>query len=314
MFSNILLPLDGSHFGELALPLAAQVAKAADARLHIVRVHVATTTPAHAPPQWDLDELVREKEREHLAAALERAQTSGVNASTELLEGPIVAALERYIEALGIDLVVMSTHGRSGLTRAVLGSVAERCVRLSHVPVLLLHPRAADDDVPNRAESLKRILVALDGTPESETILAPVMEMAALNDARLTLVRVATAPFDIVATLGYEALQEYLRRARQQAAAYLEGVADRIGGRVPVSTLAVSADRAAAGIMNAQAEVGADLIAMATSGRSGWARIAIGSVAESVLHKSTTPVLMLLPDILTKGDLEEDMAGTASSN
>ena len=311
MFSDIMLPLDGSHLGELALPLAVQVAKAANARLHIVRVHVATPDPAHAP-QWDLDELLRDKEREHLAVALQRARAAGVHATSELLDGPITAALEVYIETMAIDLVVMSTHGRRGLTRAVLGSVAERCVRVSRVPVLLLRPRASDAAGLDQAHSLNRILVALDGTSESESILVPTLQMAALTHAQLTLMQVVTAPFDVVATLGPESLREYLRNARQQAAEYLETVADRVRERVPVSTLAVSADRAAAGILKAQAEIGADLIAMATSGRSGWARIAIGSVAESVLHKSTTPVLMLRPGTLTKREVEESVAGTAS--
>jgi nucleotide-binding universal stress UspA family protein len=295
MFKNILLPLDGSHFSELALPLAIRVAKAAHARLHIVRVHVPPLSTGDAPAAWDLDESIREKERHQLTAAMERAQASDVDAVCDLLEGPVNRGLERYVSALGIDFVVMTTHGRSGLKRAVLGSVAEHCVRTTHVPLLLLHPRAADDEVPTQPESVKRILIALDGSPESETAIRPAVDLALLTDARITLARVATAPFDIAATIGVDAVHEYLERARRDALNYLQKVAARLSGTAHVNAIAVSADRAAQGILRCRDEVGADLIAMATHGRSGWSRIAVGSVAESVLHKAPVPVLILRP-------------------
>jgi nucleotide-binding universal stress UspA family protein len=295
MFKNILLPLDGSHFSELAFPLAIRVARAAKAKLHIVRVHVPPLSTPDAPAVWDLDESIREQERSHLAAAVGRAQASDVEALCDLLEGPITRGLERYVSALGIDLVAMTTHGRSGLKRAVLGSVAEHCVRTTHVPLLLLHPRTADDQVPIQPESVKRILIALDGSPESETSIRPAVDLALLTGARLTLAMVATAPFDIAATIGTEAVHEYLERARRDALNYLQKVAARLSGTAHVNTIAVSADRAAQGILRCRDEVDADLIAMATHGRGGWSRIAVGSVAESVLHKSPVPVLILRP-------------------
>lgn len=296
MFKNMLLPLDGSHFSELALPLAIRVAKAANARLHIVRVHVPPLSTGDAPPPaWDLEESIRAAERHHLDAAVERARASDVDAVCDLLEGPIARGLERYVSALGIDFVVMTTHGRSGLQRAVLGSIAEHCVRTTHVPLLLLHPRAIDDDVPTQPESVKRILIALDGSPESESAIRPAVDLALLTGARITLARVATAPFDIAATIGVEAVHEYLERARRDALNYLQKVAARLSGTAHVSAIAVSADRAALGILRCRDEVDADVIAMATHGRSGWSRIAVGSVAEAVLHKAPVPVLILRP-------------------
>ena len=295
MFKNMLLPLDGSHFSELALPLAIRVAKAANASLHIVRVHVPPPSTGDAPAAWDLDEAIREKERHHLRAAVERAQASEVAAVCDLLEGPVGRGLERYVSALAIDFVVMTTHGRSGLKRAVLGSIAEHCIRTTHVPLLLLHPRAAEDEVPTQPESVKRILIALDGSPESETAIRPAVELALLTGARITLARVATAPFDIAATIGVDAMHEYLERARRDALNYLQEVAARLSGTAHVNTIAVSADRAAQGILRCRDEVDADLIAMATHGRSGWSRIAVGSVAESVLHRAPVPVLILRP-------------------
>lgn len=295
MFRNMLLPLDGSHFSELALPLAIRVARAADAKLHIVRVHVAPVTVGDTPAGWDVDESIRETERHELQTAVGRAEASGVQATSELLEGPIGQGLKRYIAALDIDFVVMTTHGRSGLKRAVLGSVAEYCVRTTHVPLLLLHPRTADDEVPTHPETLRRILIALDGSPESEAALKPAIDLAKLTGARVTLARIATAPFDIAATIGVEAVHEYLERARSDAFDYLQKVAAGLSDQVKANVVALSADRADQGILRCRDEADADVIAMATHGRSGWSRIAVGSVAESVLHKARVPILILRP-------------------
>lgn len=295
MFRNILLPLDGSYFSELALPLAVRVAKAAGAKLHIVRVHLPTQTEIEPSPEWDLDELVRDKEREQLQTAVARATINGVSATAELLEGPVGQGLERYIGVMAIDLVVMTTHGRSGLKRAVLGSVAEHCVRTTNAPLLLLHPQDEEDDVPTHPESLQRILVALDGSPESEQVLGSAMDLAILTGARLTLTRIATAPFDIAVTIGVEALKTYLDQERERALEYLTTVAQRLPGTARIDTFALAADRPAEGILRACKELGANGIAMATHGRSGWSRIAVGSVAESVLRKANVPVLVVRP-------------------
>ena len=293
MFKNIMLPVDGSHFSELALPLAVRIARKSDARLHIVRVHVPAVPTAEAVVSDNYDELVRDWERDALGVAGARAAEAGVHTTTELLEGPIVAALQTYIEAAAIELVVMTTHGRSGIKRAVLGSVAEQCVRKTEIPILLIHPRSEDDTVATDLTAMKRILVPLDGSPESEAVLPHVLGLARLSGAALVLARIAAAPFDIAVTIGPEALQDYLQRIREEAEAYLEGVQKSMPGDLQVDRTALIADRAPEGIMRAAQEQDADMIAMATHGRSGWARIAVGSVAETVLHKSTTPVLLI---------------------
>lgn len=295
MFRNILLPLDGSQFSELALPLAVRVAQTAGAKLHIVRVHLPTHSEIESAPEGDLDEMVREKERAQLQTAAARAATNGVTATAALLEGPVTQGLERCIGVMAIDLVVMTTHGRSGLKRAVLGSIAEHCVRTTNAPLLLLHPQSEDDDVPTHPESLGHILVALDGSPESEQVLDSAMNLAQLTGARLTLTRIATAPFDIAVTIGAEALKSYLDQERERALEYLASIAERLPGTTRIDTFALAADRPAEGILRACKELGANAIAMATHGRSGWSRIAVGSVAESVLRKANVPVLVVRP-------------------
>ena len=293
MFRNIMLPVDGSHFSELALPLAVHIASKSNASLHIVRVHVAAVATAETVVSENYDELVRDWERDALSAARVRAADAGVQATTELLDGPVIEGLQRYIAAADIDLVVMTTHGRSGIKRAVLGSVAEQCVRKTEVPILLIHPRSEADEVTTSVTELGRILVPLDGTEESEAVLPHVVRLAQLSGAEIVLTRVAVAPFDIAVTIGTEALKDYLGRLREQAEMYLIAVQKTLPRELKVRCIAETADRAPQGIMQIAQANGADLVAMATHGRSGWTRVAIGSVAETVLHKTTTPVLLI---------------------
>ena len=293
MFKDIMIPVDGSHFSELALPLAMRIAERSQARLHIVRVHTPTVPTAEAVVTANYDELVRDWERDALRVALARATDRGIEATAELLDGPVVQSLQLYIDAAGIDLVVMTTHGRSGIKRAVLGSVAEQCVRRTTVPILLLRPRAESDEMPHYVGEIARILVPLDGSTESEAVLPHAVRLAQLVDAELLLVRLAVAPFDVAVTIGTEALRDYLSRVQGEADDYLAAVRARLPQNMNIRCKSMTADRAAEGILRAAAEQNADLIAMATHGRSGWTRIAVGSVAETVLHKATMPVLLV---------------------
>jgi nucleotide-binding universal stress UspA family protein len=293
MFKNIMLPVDGSYFSELALPLAVQLAKAGGARLHIVRVHVVAGSTAEAAITANYDELVRDWERDGLAVARQRALDAGVEATAELLDGPVVAALQTYIAATDIDLVVMTTHGRSGIKRAVLGSVAEQCVRKTDRPILLIHPRSDRDLVTATVVGLKRILVPLDGTEESEAVLPHVVRLAHLTQASIVLTRIACAPFDIAVTIGPESLRDYLTRLREQAETYLLAVRHTLPADLEVKCVAEVSERATQGILHVADAEQVNMVAMATHGRSGWSRVAVGSVAETVLHKSTTPVLLV---------------------
>ncbi len=302
MYSNIMVPLDGSPFSELALPLAVEIAKTSGAHLHIVCVHTARMPGPEAAIAGDFDQLVIGWETEALRAALKRVSEHDVSASAELLDGQVVPTLQHYAQSNDVDLIVMSTHGRGGIKRAVLGSVAEEFVRKVGRPVLLLRPQSEKDDVMRFGVDITRILVPLDGSPTSESVLPHVARLAQLTNATLVLARIAVAPFEIAVTIGAEALSDYLERVRQEADFYLERVRETLPPDVPVRWVTAIADRATEGILECAREQDANMVAMATHGRSGWARIAMGSVAESVLHKATMPVLLVRATAPTSAD------------
>ncbi|HEY0809384.1 MAG TPA: universal stress protein, partial [Longimicrobiales bacterium] len=293
MLRNVMLPLDGSGFSELAAPLAISIAKLNAATLHVVRVHVPTVPTAEVTLTTNYEELLREYEQAELERVAAQVRERGLAAAMALLEGPVAFALNAYCDDAAIDLVVMTTHGRDGLKRLVLGSVAEELVRTSGVPVLLAHPDSRDTAVSFTPERMGVILVPLDGTVEAESVLPHAVEFALMGNAELLLTKMVVPSFDVAITIGPDSLRRYLDHLRDQAEAYLAKVAARLPSDLRVRTAAATGETAAAGILACAEREKADLIAMVTHGRRGWQRIALGSVAESVTRNASMPVLLV---------------------
>jgi nucleotide-binding universal stress UspA family protein len=298
MVLSILVPLDGSAFGEQALPLALAVARRARARLQVVHVH--DPGADRLLTYYTLDPRVKESERAYLAAVDRRlADRAGVAVDTALLGGPVADALQEYAAASGADLVVMTTHGRGPLTRFWLGSVADRLVRLLPLPILLVRPR---EDAPPWEDppALRRVLIPLDGSGLAERILEPALALGDLMRAEYTLLRVVQPVPPL--GLGFPGSVPYVREPSApqptlgEARAYLDGVAKRLRARSrTVHTRVLVAPQAAAAILDEARAEGSQLLALATHGRGGLKRLLLGSVADKVLREASIPVLVQRP-------------------
>jgi nucleotide-binding universal stress UspA family protein len=306
MFSNLLVPLDGSPFSEHALPFACGIAQRSGAGLHLAHVHV-LNDPIYIEgmPVVDaeLHSLGREHERAYLAHIRDRLSATAklsITCANLDSDGSVAGTLARYAETSAIDLVVMTTHGRGGLARAWLGSVADALVRCSPIPLLLLRPgKSAPDMAMAQAPQFKRILIPLDGSALSEQILGPALELGGLVQAEYILVRVVEpfvlvgyAPLAQASRLDMQLTQEQLVGARHD----LERVAERLRaeGRT-IHTRALLAEQPAVAILDEARRQEADLIAITTHGRSGLARLFLGSVADKVLRGAVLPVLIARP-------------------
>src|SRR5262245_37892562 len=143
MLRNVLVPLDGTTFGEHALPLALAIARKAGAKIHLAHVHV-ELPPAVIAGVAVLsvaDTEAREAEAAYLTNMRRKvAEAGGVDVEATTLEGGIVAALAWYADRLNADLIVMSTHGRGALAQFWLGSVGDELVRAVARPILLVRP------------------------------------------------------------------------------------------------------------------------------------------------------------------------------
>jgi nucleotide-binding universal stress UspA family protein len=310
MYRSLLVPLDGSDFGEHALPLALGLARRLWTALQVVRVHV---------PVWGVygefgglydetvDRALRERDREYLDAVVKRLATvADIPLSSALLDGPVADMIDRHAAATGADLLVMTTHGRGPLARFWLGSVADALVRQGSIPVLVVRPQEAAPDLAQEPV-LRRVLIPLDGSALAEQVLEPALALGAAMQAEYTLLRVVQPMIPgghIPASAKVSGLREPLLKQLQalhrqeltEAQEYLERIAERLRARaLTVQTRVVSQERPATAILEDASAHGADLIALATHGRGGLKRLLLGSVADKVLRGGSTPVLVYRP-------------------
>ena len=313
MYSSILVPLDGSLLSEHALPLACALALRANALLRLVHVHTLSTSPIYIEGQPVIDENLVSLSQEHERIYLERikhqlASVAGpqlditVNVLERPMESivsePLAVFLANYLLTTGVDLVVMTTHGRSGLERFWLGSVADTLVRLSSIPILLLRPT---DSAINYAHppSLRKILIPLDGSSLAEQILEPALAVGEVLHAEYTLLRVVKpATFaGFSSRPQMERLDMETNREMEAAATnYLSNVAQRLQtADHQIWTRVLFANNPASAILEDAQHHATELIALATYGRSDWAHLTLGSVADKVLRGATVPVLIYRP-------------------
>ncbi len=294
MFRSIMVPLDGSAFGEQVLPLAAGLARRTGARLELVHVHASVETgtgegvlvPVAAMDRWDGE--VRQAERLYLSDAAHRVlEHDELEPHVALVAGRIVDALEAHAAGIGADLVIMSTHGRGGLARAWLGSVADGLLRRLSVALLLVKPREGAAG-PAGERPFSRMLIPLDGSQASEAVLEPGLNLAVATGAGVRLLIVATPGLG-----GEGRAAPELDGSRGGAEAYVERVRDMVARRgIAVEARAVAHVSPAGGILEEAATHGCDVVALATHGRGGAARVLLGSVADKVICGSPVPVLV----------------------
>ena len=299
MLSRIVVPLDGSQFAEHALAYALVEARRMGACLELALVHssysVATmdATIHETIGRWQEEQRQRESSYVHgLAERLEREH--GVPVRAALLTGPVPAALARYISG-GADLVVMTTHGRGGLERAWLGSVADAVIRHVHVPVLLVRPNDHEPEPTEERPLFRHLVVALDGSAQGEHALESALAVADA-DTRITLMRVIAPP--VLPTsmyLPHEAvLNHQIREERErEAAAYLARMEAKVRPtHARVDSCVLTDTHAGAAIVRWAESQGADGIGVSQHVRSPALRLLLGSVAQDVIRGGSVPVLV----------------------
>jgi nucleotide-binding universal stress UspA family protein len=279
---NLLVPLDGTDLAEAALPIARLLAMTIGAELTLVRVVLPDNEPGSS--RWPAEYLQRCAAQQHAA---------GVTAHTTMRLGEPAEEILALADEIPADLLVMATHGRSGLDRVVLGSVAERVTRRSRIPVILLRP----DHHP--AVGFRTLLVPVDGSTGGAVALDTAVPLARTSHARLVLVR-ATVPLPLwlyEPTLGVDTgpLIDPMwdEDERKAAEMYASALADRlVGTGVVAEGRGVSGEPGPA-IVSVADEIDADLIVMSTHGRGLPLRAVLGSVADDVVRRSRRPVLLV---------------------
>ncbi len=293
MYRTILVPLDGSPFSEQALPLAARVAQAVGARLVLLQATRCMGEPG--PQTIALQARMTEHARQYLGLIADRLVATGLTVDVAVRSTAPAEAIASAADDIGADLIVMTTHGRSGLGRMVHGSVAEEVLTNSTLPVLLVRVAKKPRGAPEPAEHV--VVVPVDGTPFAEAALPHAVTLAGAMDGVVRLLRVIVPPGSVSPRYVDEpdVVMEMVKQDQSEAQHYLEttGEALRVQG-VPVE-VSLRIGSAAPSILDESKTPGVEIIVMTTHARTGWDRVRYGSVAQDVLRRGETPVLFVRP-------------------
>lgn len=303
MIKRVLVPLDGSHFAEHAIPSAVAVAKRAGASLELVSVcrPPSSSTYVRGARVYD-DSVVRDAVAVHhrylVAKAAVIKQVHGLDSDISVLVGPVLETLLAHVSSSLTDLVVMSTHGGDSPNTTWLGSTTDRMIRESQVPLLLVRPSTDRGSLGTEA-TVRTILTPSDGSRVAERVVRMAGEFALLFDAEIALfcaVPVGSHPLrSPLASLTPDD-EDALERNAEEMRHHLGQLADELRAcGVRASVRVVRHDHAATAIEETAIELKADLIAMATHGRGGVRKLFLGSVADKVLRSSSTAILLVGP-------------------
>ncbi len=298
MLNRIIVPLDGSQLSHAALPLARSLAGRTGAAITLVSVIdpprdffiVPQDSSATRLRPKDVDHLAEEEKR--LQEYLDRIKTTfeHIRVSTDIRLGN---AAEEILDAAGVrpeTAIVMASHGRSGFGRVLLGSVANRVVQTTSVPVFIVRA-STDSQAEYGKQKVNNVAVALDGSRLAEQALDKAYSIFQ-NNVRYTILRIVE-PIAPGQAYSSEMIANYEREAREAAEDYLETVSETLKARGATVSADVRVTQPAGGIRRIADEFGADMIAMTTHGRSGMNRFLMGSVAERVLHEADRPVMII---------------------
>lgn len=303
MYTSILVPYDGSAHSARALPVAAALAQRTGASVQLVIVHDPSAYIPFVPgevaiPVYDQDlvQAHRARDQQVLEAAVQHLQSQGVRATGAILDGTIVEALEEQVEQTRPDLVLMTTHGRSGFERLRLGSVATAFLTRATAPVLLVRGAGSESADDHPALPSGKLLCTLDGSAFAESVLPHARALAEALGMSLHLVAVTVphavsmAPFGTEALLADDSALQAEEHVREE---YLQ----RVAATCPAGTTfhAITDMSVARGILDCADGDAVGAIAMATHGRGGFKRFVLGSVADEVIRHAHVPMLVYRP-------------------
>jgi nucleotide-binding universal stress UspA family protein len=311
MYRKILVPLDGSSLGEQALPIALGIARRMRATvtlLHVLPERRAAYSYLGADLLAELHAMYDQHRAEaeaYLGLIAKRIDPGGIpEIRTVVTDGEIAPGIRRYATSQQVDLIVMTTHGRTGLSRAWLGSMADAVVRQARIPTLLWRPTEPPD--ASRAglagAPFRHVVIPLDGSDEAEAILPHAVALGSGRETRYTLVRVVSPVVGPPSAIPYrlsgpifeqQAIDQRMEQAREQLHAVADRVRDQLDG-ADLACVAVVDQHPPRAILAVTERERADLIAMTTHGRRGM-RYLLGSVADKVVRGASGGVLLYHP-------------------
>lgn len=291
---RILCPVDFSDGSRQAVDVALALARDAGAELRVV--HIAQQVPAlvpftdplaQVPTPWTPEELEAVR-RDLVAFVTAEGRGSGVRVECVCLQGNPARQILKDAESVPADLIVLGTHGRSGFTRFLLGSVTEKVLRHASCPVLTVPPRASGA-LPAGARLFSRIVAAVDFSDSSQAALKEAISLCTQYGASLTAVHVVE-PIPTYAESGIPGLDANLER--EAAHGYLKNLLERLAPGFKAEEV-VLIGHAGRGVLQTAETARADLIVAGVHGRNAMDLMFFGSTANRLVREAVCPVLTI---------------------
>ncbi len=277
MIERVLVPLDGSMLAEVALEPALHLAQRNSGSIYLMRVPIYSDTGAQTGPNdqdaWATEDLIPEHEdaAAYLREIRSKVSQPGVSVRTMVVEGDRANAIVDTAVTNDIDLIIMGTHARTGMSRWLYGGIAGKVIRQTRSPLLLLRKPC----------QLKHILITLDGSQMAELIIDPALALADAFGSRITAIQVENQPTEQMLVTDDES--------------YLDGIVSRCQRSGLQAASAGVTGPVADTILSYASENDVDLIAMSTQGRSGLQKLIYGSVTEKVMSDCKCAMLIIRP-------------------
>jgi nucleotide-binding universal stress UspA family protein len=293
MLEKIVVPLDGSDLGEMALPWAVEIAAALGSEVDLIGVFETKVEEVRNMQQV----YIERKAEQSSAQVLERrpANVTLPAVRAVLLDGNPAIQILDYSDKNDVGLIIMVSHGRSGIMPWPMGSTAAKVAQHLGVPVLVVRADPPPHKSPDNS-LFQNILIPLDGSEAGESALPYVKELVQQRATSITLLRVI-APGQHVHTVGglsyFSFPEQMTQNMRAEATQYLEKVSGGFSGTKAVVRCEVRAGDSAQEIIRSCDVSGTQLVAMSSHGRSGIERWMLGSVSYKVLNSGKTPLLLV---------------------
>jgi nucleotide-binding universal stress UspA family protein len=295
MYEKILVPLDGSDLAEIALPYAEELAGALGCEITLIHVSESADEKYENMHQLYIEKIV-ESTRQGAERCRKNKRAKKIKVSSVHLTGYVAEQIVDYADKENIGLIVMTTHGRSGIRRWILGNVAAKVVRATERPVALIR---AKDTLPEACaeRKLNKVLVPLDGSKASEVVIPHISELASKLKAAVVLLQVVAPSYFVYAIPGEAVLQphspEDFQNMIEHSKFYLDKISAEFMDKGIETTSEVGIGGPAEEIIRIADEMQVDMVAMSTHGHSSISLWAFGSNADKVLHAGGTPVLLV---------------------
>ena len=284
---RILIPLDGSKFSEAALTHIEMLVKQSDAEIILLRV-VPFLWPSGFVQAREMGDKLDKEASNYLCSINSKLTVKGMEGEVFVREGNIADVICDFAKENRIDLIAMTTHGRGGVRRWALGSVAEKIVRSSPVPILLY--RIKGDRIED--SNYTKILIPIDGSKFSENIFPQTNKFVEIFNSKILFLHVMDTRLTENFAVAKDIFVHEEKTARQDIKSYFTSLENKVKESKITYELLIEKGDPAEVICDLAEKNEVDLIAMSTHGRSGISRWTVGSVADRVLRVSSKPLLL----------------------